>query len=295
MSKAEWTEAWSVLKESGAYEYRLGDLVLPGIAHCTRKDVLIFNTSPAAFCPVYVVQASTFGGSANSDIPVCLAYDQSHYEALVPDTNEDIQKSIELKDQYIRGEYSVRMKDIPALRAKISVNKENFSYASIVKRKNTNQCDTSVFVDNQTSSSQTSMSSNLKIDIPAERNNFEQVESYFPLNQSKSPRVAKIQSDSPLKIPISKDSINQAECLTLEKLQLIKPKLRTEEEKKQLRHLKYISKKESLTVKEKESIKQKDQKRKQQERETLCEKEKENSRQKEKDRYKQAWGKLNIK
>ena len=115
------------------------------------------------------------------------------------------------------------------------------------------------------------------------------------MNQSKSPRVAKIQSDSPLKIPISKYSINQAECLTLEKLQLIKPKLRTEEEKKQLRHLKYISKKESLTVKKKESIKQKDQNRKQQERETLSEKEKENSRQKDKDRLKLARENLNIK
>ena len=54
-SKVEWHEGWSVLKESGAYEYELGDLVLPGIAHCTKKDILIFNTSQNAHSPIYVV------------------------------------------------------------------------------------------------------------------------------------------------------------------------------------------------------------------------------------------------
>ena len=44
LSRAEWNQGWAVLKQSGTYEYKLGDLVLPGIAHCTRKDILIFNT-----------------------------------------------------------------------------------------------------------------------------------------------------------------------------------------------------------------------------------------------------------
>merc|ERR1712082_36012 len=39
-SRAEWKEGWEKLKQSGTYEYQLGDLVLPGIAHCTRKDFL---------------------------------------------------------------------------------------------------------------------------------------------------------------------------------------------------------------------------------------------------------------
>ena len=58
----QWKQAWSVLKESGTYEYQLGDLVLPGISHCVHKDILIFNTSKEAHCPIYVIEATTFGG-----------------------------------------------------------------------------------------------------------------------------------------------------------------------------------------------------------------------------------------
>ena len=69
----EWKHGFDMLKQSGTYELTLGDLVPPGIAHCTKKNLLIFNTSPQAHSPVYVISAATFGGSANSDIPVCLA------------------------------------------------------------------------------------------------------------------------------------------------------------------------------------------------------------------------------
>ena len=45
LSEIEWLEEWHVLKNSRVYECRLGDLILPGVAHCVKKDVLIFNTS----------------------------------------------------------------------------------------------------------------------------------------------------------------------------------------------------------------------------------------------------------
>ena len=135
LTETQWKDGWAKLKESGAYEYTLGDLVLPGIAHCTHKDILIFNTSPLAHSPVYVVEVSTFGGSANIDIPVCLAYDQTHYESLVPDSLEDIQKTIDLKNRVLRGDYNMKIQDIPALNVQCK-DKTSFSYASIVKQGN---------------------------------------------------------------------------------------------------------------------------------------------------------------
>ena len=46
-------------------------------------------------------------------MPVCLAYDQSHYEPLVPCSSEDIAKTICLATQVLDGSYNLRMKDIP--------------------------------------------------------------------------------------------------------------------------------------------------------------------------------------
>ena len=116
MTRSQWKEGWSVLKQSGNYEYELGDMVLPGIAHCVRKDIMIFNTSPQAHSPIYVVEASKLCGALiNNEIPICLAYNQTHYEALVPNTLEDVRKIIELKKSFLEGTYQKRMEDLPFL------------------------------------------------------------------------------------------------------------------------------------------------------------------------------------
>ena len=133
MSEGEWRAAWDILKISGQYEYTLGDLILPAIAHCTQKDVLIFNTSPRAHAPIFVIEASTLGHRpANSEIPVLLAYDQSHYESLVPDTEEDIEKTIELKKRFLKGNYQYSIQDIPILNEQV-VKQDTISYASVLK------------------------------------------------------------------------------------------------------------------------------------------------------------------
>ena len=67
--------------------------------------------------------------TTNTDIPVCLAYDQAHYETLVPDTEEEILKTIALKNDILNGTYSVQMNDIPFL---VKPPKHK-SYAQIVK------------------------------------------------------------------------------------------------------------------------------------------------------------------
>ena len=56
ISKEEFDLEWEQLKQPYCYECPLGDFVLPAIAHCTRKDVLIFNTNAdGSLDPIYVV------------------------------------------------------------------------------------------------------------------------------------------------------------------------------------------------------------------------------------------------
>ena len=59
LSEADFKKEWEKLKQPRAYEYDFGDYVLPAIAHCTKKDMLIFNTKPdGSFDPIFVVEAS---------------------------------------------------------------------------------------------------------------------------------------------------------------------------------------------------------------------------------------------
>ena len=133
LTRAEWAAEWSVLKTPRTYECQLGDLVLPGIAHCIKKDVLIFNTSPRAHSPIYIIRSSDLANHGNNtEVPICLAYDQVHYEPLVPDTDEDVQKTIQLKQTWFQGCYTKKMDDIHFL--KPSSQEASTSYASAAKR-----------------------------------------------------------------------------------------------------------------------------------------------------------------
>ena len=117
MTKEEWKTGFELLKQPRMYEHQLGDLVLPGVAHCLQKDIVVFNTSPNAHSPVYVIEASKLcGQQANNEIPICLAYDQTHYEPLIPDSDEDIIKTIRLKTSFIEGTYKKTMADLPFFR-----------------------------------------------------------------------------------------------------------------------------------------------------------------------------------
>ena len=133
MEKETWMKEWNLLKEPRQYEHCLGDLILPAIAHCTQKNILIFNTSTIAHSPIFVIEASTLDNRpANTETPVIMAYDQSHYESLVPNTEEDKQKTIELARMFVMGKYTKKIEDIPVLKKKTI--KDSFSYAGVVKR-----------------------------------------------------------------------------------------------------------------------------------------------------------------
>ena len=125
-SVQQFRAEWAVLKESRNYEFKLGEYVLPAIAHCTRKDILIFNANVhGAMDPIYVVKASTLGGrQASTTVPVILAYNSVHYEGLVPNSEDDLIKTIQLKEQYLNNKYTLKKKDIPIFTTLIKKNAE---------------------------------------------------------------------------------------------------------------------------------------------------------------------------
>ena len=118
ISRDVFQSEWNSLKNPRRYECNLGDFVLPAIAHCVQKDILIFNTSvDGPWDPIFVVEASKLGNrQANSKIPVLLAYNNYHYEGLVPCSKEDELKTIELRDLYVSNNYSLKKEDIPVFK-----------------------------------------------------------------------------------------------------------------------------------------------------------------------------------
>jgi hypothetical protein len=115
-SQEEKKENWNLLKQSGVYEVEFfGDFVMNAIAKGCNKNILIFNTSPVAADPIYVIRATEFDGFTDSDIPVVVGYDQTHYESLHPSTDADIVKTIGLVNSYMAGTYGYHKNDLPFL------------------------------------------------------------------------------------------------------------------------------------------------------------------------------------
>ena len=113
----EWLRGWSQMLEPGAYERGIfGDLMLPGIACGVKKVLLIFNTNPdSPHDPIYVVSPSDFDVQPDTEIPIVLCYNMSHYESLKPCAEHDIQATVNLVKEYKQGRYSYSRKDIPNL------------------------------------------------------------------------------------------------------------------------------------------------------------------------------------
>ena len=115
-SDEEKCHNWNLLKQSGVYEIKFfGDLIIHAIARGCHKNILIFNTSPEAEDPIYVIEAKQFGGFLDSDIPVVLGYNLVHYESLHPKTEDDIKNTKALVQKYVSGMYTFSKEDIPYL------------------------------------------------------------------------------------------------------------------------------------------------------------------------------------
>jgi hypothetical protein len=113
-SVKEWEDGWADMMESGVYERGIfGDLMLLAIACGVRKFILIFNTSlNTPHDPVYVCDPRKFGVEPDSQIPVVLAYDLSHYESLHTIEQKDVEKTVELVQKYLDGNYEFGNQDI---------------------------------------------------------------------------------------------------------------------------------------------------------------------------------------
>ena len=110
--------------EPGTYERGIfGDLMLPGIACGTRKILLIFNTNPnSPHDPIYIINPLDFNVAPDTDIPVVLSYNLSHYESLEPYTHQDIQATINLVKIYNEGQYTYSRNDLPLLISPITAS-----------------------------------------------------------------------------------------------------------------------------------------------------------------------------
>ena len=117
LTSQQWHEEWKQMLVPGAYERGIfGDLMLPGIACGVQKILLIFNTNLSTpHDPIYVVDPSQFNVSPDTNIPIILAYNMSHYESMEPLTEQDTQKSIDLVKEYQNGRYRYKKEDLPNL------------------------------------------------------------------------------------------------------------------------------------------------------------------------------------
>ena len=116
-SRKEWLEGWKAMLEPEIYERGIfGDLILPGIACGVRKYLLIFNTNHNS-PPIYVVDPRAFNVVPDSDIPLVLAYNMSHYESMHPCSQDDEQLTINLVNDFLAGTYIFQGKDINFLLA----------------------------------------------------------------------------------------------------------------------------------------------------------------------------------
>ena len=116
-SPKQWMEGWKQMLTPGTYERGIfGDLMLPGIACGVRKYLLIFNTNiETPHDPIYVVDPRKFGVSTDTEVPVILSYNLSHYESMHPVTQIDIGKTMQLVQEYLEGNYKFGRHDLHSL------------------------------------------------------------------------------------------------------------------------------------------------------------------------------------
>jgi len=103
-SDEDWSSNWDLLKECGVWNVDyFGDLMIIALAHYIGKNILLINTDPGS-APITVVLGDRFGNPLNSEYPVILAYNGTHYESLIPLTDHDEKRSRIIIQKYIKDE-----------------------------------------------------------------------------------------------------------------------------------------------------------------------------------------------
>merc|ERR1711970_288927 len=91
--EADWADGWNLLKNEGIWDVEyFGDLMIIALAHYIHKNILLINSDPNS-PNITVILGDQFGSKLDSDAPVILAYSGTHYESLLPCTEEDKVKS----------------------------------------------------------------------------------------------------------------------------------------------------------------------------------------------------------
>ena len=96
----DWVEYLQPLRQLQFYEGEVGDLALPGIAHQFGVNILLLHTSQhLGKRPYTIIPADCYGGQAITQFPIIMAYNGGHMESVIPETNEDLNKTIKLFGQ----------------------------------------------------------------------------------------------------------------------------------------------------------------------------------------------------
>ena len=119
----------------GTYERGIfGDLMLPGIACGIKKILLIFNTNlDSPHDPIYVVDPRQFDVNPDTELPIVLAYNMSHYESMNPCSEMDNQLTAVLVKEYSEGRYKFGRKDLP-LFLELEATEGQQNYRTVVKK-----------------------------------------------------------------------------------------------------------------------------------------------------------------
>ena len=136
-SRSDWTNGWNLLKQPRVYEVDyFGDFIIPAIACGIKKTLLIFNTNiETPRTPIEIVNPSIYNVHPTTEIPVVLAYNESHYESLHPQSSEDDNKCIQLVKAFQEGRYHKTFNDLRELVSLENVPKtNNVKEASKVKK-----------------------------------------------------------------------------------------------------------------------------------------------------------------
>ena len=117
----QWRNDWKILRQNGQFNCEAGDLMAPGLALVLSKHILVINTDPKSNKLITVHLAEKLGGTASSNIPLLLCYENNHYEGLLPISKEDVKKSINI----VETEKLKMTQDTVNLESSIPVKKRN--------------------------------------------------------------------------------------------------------------------------------------------------------------------------
>ena len=114
-SDEQWDSAWETLQTTNQYDIEyFGEMAILSCAHSLRKDILIINTpwkmrNASAHGPINVVSSNTIvpTNTRSTEIPLVLAYDGTHFESLIPDTEEAVQKTVQLVKDFKTDAYKI--------------------------------------------------------------------------------------------------------------------------------------------------------------------------------------------